>query len=369
MEFVCVLGFIAIIIGLVVMSNRQTKAKRAPIIAQIDGMRAQMRAFREQGQHLDEKTAERMMEAQKAVNEKLDQAAVLLKTATQQRHYDRIGRILTQVQAKLGNSQASLGRAKARADERVQRQAQRQTEREAEQQARQDQRAQESAARRAGSFGQRAAQTVPQRGSFAPPAQVTSAATTWNTIPPRERGVCFFCSRPCLLRELTPVTVPIGGNARRVLACPQDYATIQSGSLPQIRAFMVGARPVPWYAYNRYNPYDDYYPGGYGVNFYLDMYPYGAFDGGYWNFDGPYQYDNGSDGGQPYNFTPDTEAAQDFFSGMAMGEGAGVMGAAFDPHNPNFDPQHGGMDFAGDLNHPGNYPDNGDPQADGPDVS
>ena len=340
MGIVCILAFVGVIVALVMASNRQTQQRRAPLQAQIDSQRTQMQAFVTQAQRLDPKTAERVVEAQKSVEEKLRQAEGLLRAAAKEQHFVRIQKILTLVDTKLSNVQSSVGRAQTRADERAGRQAQKQ---------------EQAMASHGGSFGQRAAQTVPTRSSFGPPVQVTNQATAWRTIPPAERGVCFFCSRPCLLRELTPVTVPIMGQARRVLACPQDYATVQAGTLPNIRAFNVNGQPVPWYAYNRYNPYDDYYPGGYATNIYVDMYPYNAFDMGYWNFDGPYAYDNG----QAYNFTPDTPDYQDYSAAAAAGEvmgnmaGMGASGAA------------GGMDYQNDpnSNDPSGFNDPNDPYA------
>lgn len=346
MGIVILFVFFAGIFGLIVMSMRQMEQRRAPIQAQVDSQRAQMQAFVAQCQKLDPKTVERVLEAQKSVEQKLTQATGLLRSAAKEQHFVRIQKILALVHTKLDNVQASLGRAQTRADERAQSQAGRAMEK------------QERVAR-GGSFGQRAAQTVPRPNSFGPPVQVTNQTTSWRTIPPGERGVCFFCSRPCLLRELTPVTVPIMGQARRVLACPQDYATVQAGTLPNIRAFSVNGRPVPWYAYNRYNPYDDFYPGGYGTNFFIDMYPYNDFDTGYWNFDGPYAYDNDGNN-QAYNFTPDAPDYQDYSAaaaaGEAMGEAGGMMASGTE----------GGMNYqndSADSNDTSGFNDPNDPYA------
>ena len=343
--FVFVLAGFGLIFYFAFVSIRQTNQQRAGIQSQIDSMRGQMQGFVAQSRSLDAKTQERIGQAQASVEEKLAQASALLKVAAKERHFQRIGRILALVQTKLSNVHASMGRAQARADERVQKQAEN------------AQRKAESMQQRTGSFGQRATAATSRTGSFAPPALVTGASTPWNTIPPRERGVCFFCSRPCLLRELTPVVVPIGGIARRVLACPTDFAAVQSGTLPPIRAFSLNGQPVPWFAYNRYNPYNDYYADGYGVNLYVDTFPYSVFDPGYWNFNGPYGYDDG----QAYNFSPDTEAYQDYASGLAAGEAAGAM--------LNADGGAGRMDLQG-MDVPADYANNPDGQMPiGPDNS
>lgn len=346
--FVFALVGFGFIFYLAFASVQQTNQRRAGVQAQIDALREQMCQYVAQSRSLDAKTQERVGQAQASVEEKLTQASALLKVAAKERHYERIGRILALVQTKLSNVQSSMGRAQARTDERVQRQADN------------ARRKAESMQQRTGSFGQRATLGTPRTGSFAPPAQVTGATTSWNTIPLRERGVCFFCSRPCLLRELTPVTVPIGGTARRVLACPPDFATVQAGTLPPIRAFSLNGQPVPWFAYSRYNPYNDYYMDGGGINVYVDTFPYSAFDPGYWDFNGPYGYDDG----QAYNFSPDTEAYQDYASGLAAGEAAGAMLNA-DSGTGNT----GGMDFQG-MDVPANFANNPDGQMPiGPDQS
>jgi hypothetical protein len=309
MPFVFVLLFVVVFIVLVTASNRKLNERRTAMQAEIDSMRGQMQACVEQCRNLDEKTRERVGVAKESVEGKLLQASGLLRAAAKDRHFERVGRILALVQTKLGNVQASLGRAQTRVDERVQRQAANAQQRDADRVQRQA----DAAARRTGSFGQVSAAGTLRMGSFAPPAQVTDANTAWKTVPRNERGACFFCSRPCLMRELTPVVVPLGGTDRRVLACPADFASVKSGTIPPIRAFSDNGRPVPWYGYNRYDPYDDYYGGGGFI--YIDTLPYGAFDPGYWNFNNGYANDNGPS----YNFSPDSDAYQDYSSGLAAG--------------------------------------------------
>lgn len=345
--------FIALVVGLIVYGIRQSRAQRAAVEAQVQGLRTKMGAFVARSRELDSKTSERVGLAQVSVEEKLAQATSLLSTASKPRHYARIQRILALVEAKLSNVEASLGRAQARTDEREQRQA-------------------EAAARRAGSFGGGSStrfgigsmQTATiatgggsgvtsgrHGGSFSPPVQVTGATTAWVTIPISQRGVCFFCSRPCLLPELTPVTLPIAGTTRRVLACPEDFMTIRSGGIPSIRSFGIRGQHVPWYAYNRYDPYRDYYQPYYYETWedvVVETMVFEAFDPGYWDFDGPYGYQ----GGQPYVFTPDAEPYRDYYSEQAAGAlPPDAPVPAFDPNgNPNYDL---------------NYPSNGDPHVGG----
>ena len=128
------------------------------------------------------------------------------------------------------------------------------------------------------------------------------------------------------------------------------------GTLPPIRAFALNGQPVPWFAYNRYNPYNDYYMDGYGINLYVDTFPYSAFDPGYWDFNGPYGYDDG----QAYNFSPDTEAYQDFASGLAAGEAAGAMLGTGGGMNNTSSMDFQGMDFPGDPANDPNFVNNPD---------
>lgn len=79
-----------------------------------------------------------------------------------------------------------------------------------------------------------------------------------EAIPPEERAVCFFCSRPARISELTPITIVLQGQRRKVLACPEDVRIVQQGSIPQVRTVLVDGKQVPWYAAPNYNPYHNY---------------------------------------------------------------------------------------------------------------
>ena len=78
-------------------------------------------------------------------------------------------------------------------------------------------------------------------------------------IPMAERAACFFCSRPGRLQDLTPVTVAINGERRKVLACSDDVLAIQQGATPAVRTVQVSGQSVPWYRSNSYDPYRDYH--------------------------------------------------------------------------------------------------------------
>lgn len=79
-------------------------------------------------------------------------------------------------------------------------------------------------------------------------------------IPANERAACFFCSRPARITDLTPITIAINGQRRKVLACADDVGIIQRGATPKVRSMSAaGGQAVPWYASRGYDPYRDYY--------------------------------------------------------------------------------------------------------------
>lgn len=149
-----------------------------------------------------------------------------------------------------------------------------------------------------------------------PQARVASGPDTdWQAVPDSERGVCFFCSRPSLLSELTPVTVSLEGDTQRVLACADDYQRIKSGEPPSIRAFQRGGRYVPWYADDEYDPYRDYYSRGYGDRSLLsDLVTLALIDRMFWDWRTPsWTWGGGHHGGwDGYTFWPDHHHWQDY---------------------------------------------------------
>ncbi|HLY65777.1 MAG TPA: tetratricopeptide repeat protein, partial [Chloroflexota bacterium] len=156
------------------------------------------------------------------------------------------------------------------------------------------------------------------------PPVATGPTTDWKQLPQGQKGVCFFCSRPMLLSELTPVPLNLDGKQQRVLACPDDLATIRTGQSPQIRAFNVNGRYVPWYAYDAYDPYMDYYARGYypgAGSFLADMVAFTVIDDMFWAWDQPvgWGWGGGWGMGNPYTFYPDQDAYRDYYAGMAAG--------------------------------------------------
>jgi len=89
-------------------------------------------------------------------------------------------------------------------------------------------------------------------------------------IPQNRRGVSFFSGRPAPVGALVPVTITVNGMERQVLVTPEEADELRAGRMPQVRSFQVGGRYVPWYAYDAYDPYRDYWAyenagwGGFG---------------------------------------------------------------------------------------------------------
>lgn len=192
------------------------------------------------------------------------------------------------------------------------------------------------------------------------PARATSGpGTDWNAVPEEEKGVCFFCSRPAYLDELTPVSVRLDGEERRVLACRDDYESIRSGKPPRIRAFQREGRYVPWYADPDYDPYRDYYGRGYGTGDMLrDLVLLNLIDRMFWDWHRP-SWEWGWGGGHGpdwdgYPFWTDHHRYRDYYAERAAGaqfeDDFGREAAGTDFLDSGFgddDTRGGGTDFLG----------------------
>ncbi len=203
---------------------------------------------------------------------------------------------------------------------------------------------------------------IPGDDAFRPPPLPQNQQQV-SAIPPDQRAVSFFSGRPAPLGALVPVTLTVGGQPRQVYATPQEAAALRQGQMPQVRAFNVGGQYVPWYSYNQYDPYRDYWR-------YQDN-GWGGFAGGALaGFVGaellgdlmhPGYGDYGGYGGfSPYAFSPDFGYDQGYDAGLMNADqgsqfydygnantGAGFDGGAYAGGDPT-----GGADFgsnAGDL--------------------
>ena len=241
--FVLFAGFIIFIL---VAGARQAAAKRAALEDRISNLESQLYWLESNMAQVDERSADRVRQTGASVREKVAQARMVSQRG-RDRDYARAYGILDQIQEKIihrrGDLERALGRVQAATQRRMEAEQRRQSS---------EQRRALSAAGKAG-----------RSGSFGATGAMTSAATDWNAIPRSERGACFLCGRPALLRELTPTTLALEGMPRRVLACFSCMEQVRLGVTPPVRAFVVEHHYVPWYAYPSYNPYVDYYAQGY----------------------------------------------------------------------------------------------------------
>jgi hypothetical protein len=74
-----------------------------------------------------------------------------------------------------------------------------------------------------------------------------------------KRCVSFFSSQPAPVDHFVQVTLSLGGLKRKVLATREEAQRIEGGSIPAVRAFLVDGRTMPWYMYDGYDPYRDYW--------------------------------------------------------------------------------------------------------------
>lgn len=102
-----------------------------------------------------------------------------------------------------------------------------------------------------------------------PPVRAVAAEPVVDKIPENqaevdamaydERGASFFSSRPIPRSRLVNVVINLGGHEHRVAATEQEAEQVKAGKLPKIRAFTVGDRTEPWYAWEEYNPFESYW--------------------------------------------------------------------------------------------------------------
>ncbi len=162
-----------------------------------------------------------------------------------------------------------------------------------------------------------------------------------NAVPEGQRGVSFFSSRPAPIGSLVPVTVTIGGQSKQVLATPEEADELRRGRMPQMRTFDVQGQRVPWYAYNQYDPYNDYWRyqnngwGGFGggvvaglvgaelIGGLFSPHYYGGFGGGY----------------SPYAFSTDNDYYRGYYDAEQSHQ---AYGSGFDNYNGG-----GNLDNAG----------------------
>jgi len=310
-------GVIVVWIVLRAAANaRAMAARREPLERLKSDVISQLNFLDDQLPLLDSSTAARVKEARITAGTKLDEAARIMARAKSDRQLGSAQNLLDQAQSEIGRARSLIDRSLSGAADT-------------------------------------GADTLPSAGKNGMSA-ATGRDTDWNAIPEGERGVCFFCSRPSRVDELTPVTVNLDGERQKVLACPDDLATIKTGEMPRIRAFEREGRYVPWYADDRYDPYRDYYGRGYDNRSLLsDLVTLSLIDHIFWGWHRPVGW--GWGGG--YVFYPEHEHYRDYYSGHAAGHGdfdrtADAAGTDFLQNSGGDlsggdDSEAGGVDFLG----------------------
>lgn len=81
-----------------------------------------------------------------------------------------------------------------------------------------------------------------------------------DAIPDDQLGISFFSSRPLPLDALVDVTILVGGRTHTVKATQQEVDDYRDGRSPQVRAFTVDGKTIPWYEWESYAPLYHYYP-------------------------------------------------------------------------------------------------------------
>lgn len=157
-----------------------------------------------------------------------------------------------------------------------------------------------------------------------------------NAIPANQRGVSFFSGRPAPMGSLVPVTLTLDGQSRQVLVTPDEADELRRGRMPEVRAFESGGQSVPWYAYNGYDPYRDYWRyenSGWGsMNGFLAGYVAADLLGGM-------LMPNYGMGYSPYAFATDMPSYQQSYSDPGFGGGGDFGGAGGFTDTSGFDAQ------------------------------
>jgi hypothetical protein len=187
------------------------------------------------------------------------------------------------------------------------------------------------------------------------PAGIPATTAEAQQVPHEQRGVSFFSSQPAPLSGLVPVSLNIDGSTRTVMATPEEAEQIRLGQIPPVRAFNDGGRMVPWYSFQNYDPYRDYYHyqnngwGGFGSGAVAGFIGAELMDSllrpnyyGGWN--SPYGYSPGFDGfGGWNNYNYGSGYDQGFFNG----EQNANQFAFLDQYNQPPQDNYGGSSFMG----------------------
>ncbi len=182
---------------------------------------------------------------------------------------------------------------------------------------------------------------IPGDAALRPPPLPDSQPQV-DAIPAKQRGVSFFSGQPAPVSSLVPVTLTLSGQSRQVLVTPDEADSLRRGEMPQVRSFQSGGQSVPWYAYQGYDPYRDYWRyqnSGWGS--------YDGFLAGYLTADllGDMMMPSYGMGYAPYAYATDMPSYQQSYSDGGYGGDFGAQGSGdFATPGGDFGNQGGGYD-------------------------
>lgn len=92
-----------------------------------------------------------------------------------------------------------------------------------------------------------------------PTVKIPSNQREVDALPFDERGASFFTSRPYPSAMLTRAYITVGGKEHRIVCTTEEAEQINTGARPMVRAFTIDGRTEPWYYWEMYNPFGNYW--------------------------------------------------------------------------------------------------------------
>lgn len=91
------------------------------------------------------------------------------------------------------------------------------------------------------------------------PVKLPASQLEVDALPFEERGTSFFTARPAPADMLEYADIETGIWIHSVVCTREEAQQVAIGKIPLIRAFTVGDKTAPWYDWDGFNPYDNYW--------------------------------------------------------------------------------------------------------------